>query len=234
MFKLPRFGGTWPHVYQGLDLHLSRFSDMCLTSMQLPSHPNSGSKIQVSPPLMFHLHPCCISPPSGSLVLILTHPCHVLPPSPARSLVSHFTSLGPTDSKVYGRQKGGVKILCVAAELKSRGQKSICGHKKGGQYSMSHWKIGVKILCSKSWEGQNSMKAKYGGKNSIFFSWNPWSKFYVPWKGGQNSIFFPSALKKGGQNRGAYQPTSLKGSHVKPIQVSRCAFHLHQSPDIHR
>ena len=32
-----------------------------------------------------------------------------------------------------------------------------------------------------------------------------------PEKGGQNSIFFPSALKKGGQNRGAYQPTSLKG-----------------------
>ena len=30
-----------------------------------------------------------------------------------------------TDSKVYGRQK-------------NRGQKSICGHKKGGQYSMSH------------------------------------------------------------------------------------------------
>ena len=56
-------------------------------------------------------------------------------------------TLGPTDSKVYGRQKRGVKILCVAAELKNRGQKSICGHKKGGQYSMSHWKIGVKILC---------------------------------------------------------------------------------------
>ena len=35
--------------------------------------------------------------------------------------------------------KRGVKILW--------GQKSICGHKKGGQYSMSHWKIGVKILC---------------------------------------------------------------------------------------
>ena len=38
------------------------------------------------------------------------------------------------------------------------------------------------------------------GQNSMF-----------PERGGQNSIFFPSALKKGGQNRGAYQPTSLKG-----------------------
>ena len=56
---------------------------------------------------------------------------------------------------------------------------------------MGHWKIGVKILFfSRGTLGQNSM---------------------FPEKGGQNSIFFPSALKKGGQNRGAYQPTSLKG-----------------------
>ena len=51
--------------------------------------------------------------------------------------------------------------------------------------------MGVKILFfSRGTLGQNSM---------------------FPEKGGQNSIFFPSALKKGGQNRGAYQPTSLKG-----------------------
>ena len=56
--------------------------------------------------------------------------CH-----PAGGVVVCTPSL---DSKVYGRQKRGVKILCVAAELKNRGQKSICGHKKGGQYSMSH------------------------------------------------------------------------------------------------
>ena len=136
------------------------------------------------------------------------------------------------------RQKRGVKILCVAAELKNRGQKSICGHKKGGQYSMSHWKIGVKILCvvlkrgSKmlvrqwklKWKKQGSKfyvakagrvkilwKLKYGGQNSIFFSWNPWSKFYVPWKGGSKFYIFSQCLEKGGQNRGAYQPTSLKG-----------------------
>ena len=97
-----------------------------------------------------------------------------------------------------GAKKRGVKILCVAAELKNRGQKSICGHKKWGQYSMSHWKIGVKILCSKSWEGQNSMKAKIWGQNFIFFSWNPWSKFYVPWKGGSKFYIFSQCLEKGG------------------------------------
>ena len=43
------------------------------------------------------------------------------------------------------------------------------------------------------------------GQNSMF-----------PEKGGQNSIFFPSALKKGGQNCGAYQPTSLKGCPPPP------------------
>ena len=94
----------------------------------------------------------------------------------------------PRTQKSMGAKKGGVKILCVAAELKNRGQKSICGHKKGGQYSMSHWKIGVKIL----W------KLKYGGQNSIFFSWNPWSKFYVPWKGGVKILyFFPVPWKRG-------------------------------------
>ena len=51
--------------------------------------------------------------------------------------------------------------------------------------------MGVKILFfSRGTLGQNSM---------------------FPEKGGQISIFFPNALKKGGQNRGAYQPTSLKG-----------------------
>ena len=53
---------------------------------------------------------------------------------------------------------------------------------------MSHWKIGVKIL----W------KLKYGGQNSIFFSWNPWSKFYVPWKGGSKFYIFSQCLEKGG------------------------------------
>ena len=56
--------------------------------------------------------------------------------------------------------------------------------------------MGVKILFfSRETLGQNSM---------------------FPEKGGQNSIFFPSALKKGGQNRGAYQPTSLKGCPPPP------------------
>ena len=56
--------------------------------------------------------------------------------------------------------------------------------------------MGVKILFfSRGTLGQNSM---------------------FPEKGGQNYIFFPSALKKGGQNRGAYQPTSLKGCPPPP------------------
>ena len=41
-------------------------------------------------------------------------------------------------------------------------------------------------------------KLKYGGQNSIFFPWNPWSKFYVPWKGGSKFyIFFPVPWKRG-------------------------------------
>ena len=60
--------------------------------------------------------------------------------------------------------------------------------------------MGVKILFfSRGTLGQNSM---------------------FPEKGGQNSIFFPSALKKGGQNRGAYQPTSLKGCPPPPPGIS--------------
>ena len=56
--------------------------------------------------------------------------------------------------------------------------------------------MGVKILFfSRGTLGQNSM---------------------FPEKEGQNSIFFPSALKKGGQNRGAYQLTSLKGCPPPP------------------
>ena len=72
---------------------------------------------------------------------------------------------------------------------------------------MSHWKIGVKILCvvlkrgsifygSLKNRGQNS-KLKYGGQIYIFFSWNPWSKFYVPWKGGSKFYIFSQCLEKG-------------------------------------
>ena len=101
------------------------------------------------------------------------------------------------DSKVYGRQKRGVKILCVAAELKNRGQKSICGHKKGGQYSMSHWKTGVKILCSKSWEGQNSMKAKIWGSKFYFFLVEPLVKILCSLKRGVKILyFFPVPWKR--------------------------------------
>ena len=126
-----------------------------------------------------------------------------------------------------GAKKGGQNSMCCRRAKKNRGQKSICGHKKGGQCSMSHWKIGVKILCvvlkslkilcSKSWEGQNYMKAKIWGSKFYFFLVEPLVKILCSLKrGGQNFIFFPSALKKGGQNRGAYQPTSLKGCPPPP------------------
>ena len=80
---------------------------------------------------------------------------------------------------------------------------------------MGHWKIGVKILCghNKGSEFFRSLKnkyvakagrvkilwkLKYGGQNSIFFSWNPWSKFYVPWKRGSKFYIFSQCLEKGG------------------------------------
>ena len=113
-----------------------------------------------------------------------------------RLLIHHRPARGgtrPTDSKVYGRQKRGVKILCVAAEVKNRGQKSICGHKKGGKYSMSHWKIGVKIGPKKgvkSWEGQNSMKAKIWGSKFYFFLVEPLVKILCSLKRGVKILYF--------------------------------------------
>ena len=62
---------------------------------------------------------------------------------------------------------------------------------------MSHWKIGVKIVA-KAGRVKILWKLKYGGQNSIFFSWNPWSKFYVPWKGGSKFYLFSQCLEKGG------------------------------------
>ena len=77
------------------------------------------------------------------------------------------------------------------------------GPKKGVKTQVK--KTGVKILCSKSWEGQNSMKAKIWGSKFYFFLVEPLVKILCSLKrGGQNSIFFPSALKKGGQNCAAY------------------------------
>ena len=72
--------------------------------------------------------------------------------------------------------------------------------------------MGVKILFfSRGNLGQNSM---------------------FPEKGGQNSIFFPSALKKGGQNRGAYQPTSLKGCPPPGIAAGGYCRRFIMRPDV--
>ena len=88
--------------------------------------------------------------------------------------------------------------MCCRRAKKNRGQKSICRHKKGGQYSMSHWKIGVKILCSKSWEGQNSMKAKIWGSKFYFFLVEPLVKILCSLKRGVKILyFFPVPWKRG-------------------------------------
>ena len=71
---------------------------------------------------------------------------------------------------------------------------------------MSHWKIGVKIR----W------KLKYGGQNSIFFSWNPWSKFYVPWKGGSKFYIFSQCLEKGGSKPRSLPTNFTEGVHPPP------------------
>ena len=63
---------------------------------------------------------------------------------------------------------------------------------------MSHWKIGVKILCSKSWEGQNSMKAKIWGSKFYFFLVEPIVKILCSLKRGVKILyFFPVPWKRG-------------------------------------
>ena len=63
---------------------------------------------------------------------------------------------------------------------------------------MSHWKIGVKILCSKSWEGQNSMKAKIWGSKFYFFLVEPFVKILCSLKRGVKILyFFPVPWKRG-------------------------------------
>ena len=63
---------------------------------------------------------------------------------------------------------------------------------------MSHWKIGVKILCSKSWEGQNSMKAKIWGSRFYFFLVEPLVKILCSLKGGVKILYFFPVPWKGG------------------------------------
>ena len=63
---------------------------------------------------------------------------------------------------------------------------------------MSHWKTGVKILCSKSWEGQNSMKAKIWGSKFYFFLVEPLVKILCSLKRGVKILyFFPVPWKRG-------------------------------------
>ena len=132
-------------------------------------------------------------------------------------------------------EKRGVKILCVAAELKNRGQKSICGHKKGAQHSMSHWKVrqwklkwkkqGSKFSVAKASRVKILWKLKYGGQNSIFFSWNPWSKFYVPWKGGSKFYIFSQCLEKGGSKPRSLPTNFTEGVPPPPPPPPPISYH---------
>ena len=76
---------------------------------------------------------------------------------------------------------------------------------------MSHWKIGIKILCvvlkrgsifygslKNSWEGQNSMKAKIWGSKFYFFLVEPLVKILCSLKRGVKILyFFPVPWKRG-------------------------------------
>ena len=99
---------------------------------------------------------------------------------------------------------------------------------------MSHWKIGVKILCSKSWEGQNSMKAKIWGSKFYFFLVEPLVKILCSLKRGVKILyFFPVPWKRGVKTaeptnqlhwRGA--PPGLKRFPVHPFLLNVLVFLL--------
>ena len=105
----------------------------------------------------------------------------------------------------------------------NRQHQPIGGHvssRGGGLYVVIKRGVNILWVTEKQWSKFYVAKAgrvkilwklKYGDQNSIFSRGTLGQNSMFPEKGGQNSIFFPSALKKGGQNRGAYQPTSLKG-----------------------
>ena len=66
------------------------------------------------------------------------------------------------------------------------------------QWKLKWKKQRSKFYVAKAGRVKILWKLKYGGQNSIFFSWNPWSKFYVPWKGGVKILyFFPVPWKRG-------------------------------------
>ena len=66
------------------------------------------------------------------------------------------------------------------------------GPKKGVNILMKTQvkKTGVKILCSKSWEGQNSMKAKIWGSKFYFFLVEPLVKILCSLKRGVKILYF--------------------------------------------
>ena len=82
------------------------------------------------------------------------------------------------------------------------------------QWKLKWKKQGSKFYVAKAGRVKILWKLKYGGQNSIFFSWNPWSKFYVPWKGGSKFYIFSQCLEKGGS-----KPRSLPTNFTEGVPL---------------
>ena len=199
--------------------------------MQVPSHPNLGSKIKVSPPFMFHFHPCCVSPPSRSLVLVLTpsmppltsiqvtrfafhlhagHVSHVF-----RSSISALSRPHPTPVHVYryaaNLQPGPISPL--SRSLDSPPPRSCLTSLQGpifGTQNITSTHVLSSMSCFTSIQVPLFAVNLYPGPMSSL------SRYL-------DSCCTPIQVPISPPSR----------SHLKQIQVSRCAFHLLQSPDIH-
>ena len=85
---------------------------------------------------------------------------------------------------------------------------------------MSHWKTGVKILCSKSWEGQNSMKAKIWGSKFYFFLVEPLVKILCSLKRGVKILyFFPVPWKRGVKTAEPTNQLHWRGAPPGPLYI---------------
>ena len=92
---------------------------------------------------------------------------------------------------------------------------------------MSHWKTGVKILCSKSWEGQNSMKAKIWGSKFYFFLVEHLVKILCSLKRGVKILyFFPVPWKRGVKTAEPTNQLHWRGQYELFKALSQCASFL--------
>ena len=93
------------------------------------------------------------------------------------------------------------------------------GPKKGVNILWVTEKQGSKFYVAKAGRVKILWKLKYGGQNSIFYSWNPWSKFYVPWKGGSKFYIFSQCLEKGGSKPRSLPTNFTEGVPPTPYQL---------------